>query len=226
MKQKWIIANWKMNGTAEQVRMASDAWQSVASSANVIFCPPVGFAHVVKVTAPHFYLGGQTCHSAAFGPYTGHTSAAMLKELGCRYVLVGHSEQRPCDVRGALIAVHEQGLIPIWCVGHRVSIPSVFDYIEECEHLARTIDLEKPPFSEYILAYEPLAAIGTGKPMDPDVVKVIVEHLQRLCGVPVLYGGSVNATNVDSFLAVSDGVLMGGMSLDVLAMQEILRRSI
>lgn len=225
MSKPWIIANWKMNGTAAQVREAAEVWQSIESpSANLIFCPPVCWAHLVQAQAPNFYLGGQTCHSSASGPYTGHTSAAMLRELGCRYVLVGHSEQRPCNVRGALIQAHEHGLIPVWCVGHRsVSSPG-FDYIEECEHLTRTIELERPPFTDgYMIAYEPLSAIGTGKPMDPDVVKVIVNHIKKLCQVPVLYGGSVNADNAHHFLQISDGVLVGGMSMDVPAMSSLMR---
>lgn len=225
MKNPWIIANWKMNGTADQVRAAAEDWQSIPTKASLIFCPPVCFAHLVDVHASHFHLGGQTCHEAASGAYTGHTSAAMLQELGCGYVLVGHSEQRPCNVRGALIQARSHGLTPIWCVGHRSTIPPKFDYIEECEHLTRTIELERPPFSDgYMLAYEPLSAIGTGNPMDPDVVKVIVDHLRRLCPVPVLYGGSVNTSNVDEFLSVSDGVLIGGMSLDVLAMSALLAK--
>lgn len=224
MTQPWIVANWKMNGTGAQVFEAAETWQTTPTSANVVFCPPIALAHQVKISDSHFYLGGQTCHASASGAYTGHTSARMLKELGCTHVLVGHSEQRPCNVKGALMMAQEQGLIPIWCVGHRTSTPSTFDYIEECEHLSHTIMLERPDYlNHYMVAYEPLSAIGTGKPMNVDAANIIIQNIKKTCPVPVLYGGSVNAANIQDFLKISDGVLIGGMSLDIQEMKNILK---
>lgn len=225
----WIVANWKMNGTADQVTLAAKTWQQQELSCRLIFCPPVCWAHRVETVQPNFYLGGQTCYSEASGAYTGHVSASMLKELGCTHTLVGHSEQRASgqqsqNVQKALTQAQQNGLTPIWCVGHRQPPLPAFDINEECDYITQTLHQERPVGGIYMIAYEPISAIGTGKPLPPEHAAKIVRHIKTVCGdVSVLYGGSVSVDNIHAFLNVSDGVLIGSMSLNIDVMDILIR---
>lgn len=222
--EKYIIANWKMNGTKAKVLEALETWEKVETKHRFIFCPPICWAHL-KQSDSQIKLGAQACHHKENGAYTGYISPLMLQELNCSYVLVGHSEQRPCPTQAILKAAYKHDIKPIWCIGHRESLPSAFNVEEEIQYLGEVLRTEKPDFDDYIIAYEPLSAIGTGKPLETRYIKQIIDHLKSSFRIkqPILYGGSVNLENAKEVLDITDGILLGSASLDIELMCEILR---
>jgi triosephosphate isomerase len=226
-----------MHGNPEIVSALLQGWTSWEASTYVtigIF-PPAVFLDAVKWGLRHSAVkwGAQdvSCY-AGQGAYTGEISAEMLKTLGCRYVLVGHSERR--HVLGesdALVAekyqrVLECGMIPVLCVGETsaqhapfVTEKTVLAQLQSVLNLALPVShLEK-----MVIAYEPVWAIGTGHAATPSEAKhvhrvlreALISHAASLAAVPIVYGGSVSADNAHDFLALPevDGVLVGGASL-------------
>ena len=182
------VANWKMNGSIALVEAYKE------TRLDVIVCPPFTFLHHFR----GFKLGAQNCSEHHNGSFTGEISAQMLKENDCSYVIVGHSERRSFETQNMVIEkakrAIEQDMIPIICCE---------DYVE--------IDLDS---SSYWLAYEPLWAIGTGKTPTPEQVYDMTNKLKQNCHT-VLYGGSVNSKNKNSFKGTCDGFLIGGASLNI-----------
>jgi len=172
-------------------------------------------------------VGAQTCAWAPKGAYTGAVSALLLKEVGCRYVLVGHSERRYIfgesgdDVRKKLEAALDAGLLPVLCIGETEA-----DLKEEKreyrlkKQLLKALDGLDLSGRALMVAYEPVWAIGSGRPCLPadadDIHGWIKLELKQYSGqdIPVLYGGSVEAHNVVEYVAreTIDGVLVGGAS--------------
>ena len=187
-----------MNGSIELVNAYKKA------KLDLIICPPFTFLHYFHDVPLHAQMGAQNCSEHESGSFTGEISASMLKEMGCAYVIVGHSERRKFETQAMVIEkakrVIEQNMIPIICCE---------DYVE--------IDLDP---STFWMAYEPLWAIGTGKTPTPDQVHDMTQRLKKNSPT-VLYGGSVNAKNAASFKGTCDGFLMGGASLHVDEMRAI-----
>ncbi len=199
---------------------------------DIVLCPPATILAAVgkAIAGSPVALGAQDCHTEDKGAHTGDISAPMLAELGCRYVIAGHSERRAghgetdAQVRAKAEAAQRAGLIPIVCVGE-----SRLDR-EAGRHLdviARQIDGSLPPgavSANTVIAYEPVWAIGTGLTPTPADIAEAHRHLRmrlsaasrRGAEIRVLYGGSANAKNAAEILAVEgvDGCLVGGASLD------------
>ena len=235
-RRRLIAGNWKMNGLlADGVKRAGDlAARARAAKAlpDIVLCPPATILAAVgkAIAGSPLALGAQDCHEADKGAHTGDLSAPMLAELGCRYVVVGHSERRAAhgetdaQVRAKAEAAQRAGLIPIVCVGE-----SRLDR-EAGRHLdviARQIDFSLPPGAapaNAVIAYEPVWAIGTGLTATPADIAEAHRHLRMRfsaasrqgAGIRVLYGGSANAKNAAEILTVEgvDGCLVGGASLD------------
>lgn len=175
-------------------------------------------------------LGAQDVSAQASGAYTGEVSAAMLKELGCRYAIVGHSERRQYHFEtDALVADKAKaalaaGITPIVCVGETLAEREA-GHTEEVvkRQLAAVIHANGHCISEIVLAYEPVWAIGTGKTASPEEAQAVHAVLRaqlkgatdQLARVKILYGGSMNAANAATLLAQPDidGGLIGGASL-------------
>jgi len=237
-----IAGNWKMNGLrAEAVALASAVAADAAASdaCEVAVFPPFTALDAVAgaLAGSAVALGGQDCHEAEAGAHTSCISAAMLADLGCRYVILGHSERRH-GRRETSETVHDKakaafraGLIPIICVGETraqrirgLTADAIVDQV-----YASVPDAEGP----MMLAYEPVWAIGTGKSATVEDIARIHDGLARLLhelgrdceGSPILYGGSVKPDNAAAILAVGDvgGLLVGGASLDAAAFGEIIR---
>lgn len=198
-------------------------------NAKVILCPPFPLIQSC-LGYSSFEIGAQT--SAAFleGPYTGEVSATLLKEMGCRYVIVGHSERRlsfgetNAIVRQKSQKVLEEGLVPIICVGEpwdAYKSGKAYTYLQE------QLEESLPENGSFLVAYEPIWAIGTGEIPALGAIEDTHQFLKGFLPMhtPVIYGGSVTGENAKDILALPSvsGVLVGGASLSLETFLPIIR---
>ena len=222
-----VAGNWKMNGLLSTgPKLAADLAALArrdAPSCQVVVCPPAPLLVPVKAAlgdAP-IALGGQTCHDQVEGAHTGDISAQMLADVGCSYVIVGHSERRQDHgeedalVRAQAKAAQAAGLTPIVCVGETAQ---QHDRGEALQVIERQLRGSLPEGGQIVVAYEPVWAIGSGTRAEPEVIVKVHSHIRGLLGRPdiaILYGGSVKAANATELFALADvdGALVGGASL-------------
>ena len=168
-------------------------------------------------------LGGQDCNANEQGAYTGDVSATMLLDAGAEYVIVGHSERRAGYAESdALVAekaaaAKAAGLIPVICIGESLEQRESGEYAAVLEEQARNSVPHGFHANDFLLAYEPVWAIGTGKVADAETIHVTHEHIVKFLpqGSAILYGGSVKPENAEEIMQIPrvDGVLVGGASL-------------
>lgn len=238
--KKLIAGNWKMNGGLAANAALLDAL------AQGLAAPPAACEVAVCVPAPYLSqlqamrsaqaglaavdLGAQDVSAHASGAYTGEVSAAMLKDFGCRFAIVGHSERRQYHgetdqlVADKAKAALASGITPIVCVGETLAEREA-GHTEEVvkRQLAAVIHTNGHCISEIVVAYEPVWAIGTGKTASPEEAQAVHAVLRaqlkaatdQFARVKILYGGSMNAANAATLLAQPDidGGLIGGASL-------------
>ena len=228
---KIIAGNWKMNGTRALARGLCEAARR-ETGAEVILFPP--FTLLAEVAATGVKTGGQDCHAEVSGAFTGDVSAAMLKEAGGTHVIVGHSERRQGHgetsetVREKAARALETGLIPIICVGEPLDIREQKQAEAFTGAQAKASVPEGAIAGDFLLAYEPVWAIGTGLTPSLEDIQAMHLHLKNIFpGARVLYGGSVKAANAREILALDavDGALVGGASLQVEEFTAIIRAS-
>lgn len=237
MRRPIVAGNWKMHGTrAENARLIEALTVQLPSepAAQCVVCPPFVYVQDVGrlLRDSPIELGAQSVCAEAQGAYTGEVSASMLKDVGCTYVIVGHSERRALfgedDVRVArkFAAAQSKGLIPILCVGEQLAEREAG---QTNSVVARQLDavLELSgagSLANAVIAYEPVWAIGTGKVATPDQAQEVHAFIRgriaardaKIAGeVRILYGGSVKAGNAAELFAMPDvdGGLIGGASL-------------
>jgi triosephosphate isomerase len=234
-----FAANWKMNqapaDAAAFMRTFTTQYTRQADR-RVLFFPSDLSLHVVVQAVKErqdLEVGVQNIHWEDKGAFTGETSAALARAAGARHTLVGHSERRHVfgetdeQTGKKVVAAMRAGLMPMICVGETLVEREKDETLAVVQRQLRSAvaDLTPAQVATTMIAYEPVWAIGTGKvatPKDAAVVhNAIRAELTGLAGergaaVPILYGGSVNRSNVDGLLAVEevDGVLVGGASLD------------
>ena len=226
-----IAANWKMNLDKKSIKSFITELQSYKFSDDIKVCifPPiiyVNFLHELVKNTP-ILIGGQNCHYQSTGAFTGEVSAISLREFGCEYVILGHSERRIHNkeinenIKKCAETAIKAKLKPIICVGENIDIRdngTAKKFIEK-----QIIESLPEEFDKLTIAYEPIWSIGTGKIPDVaeirDMHKYIKEiiHSKTKKNINVLYGGSVNQTNIKDILSVEyvDGVLVGGSSLKI-----------
>jgi triosephosphate isomerase len=237
--KKLIAGNWKMHGTREQAKvLIADIVNNIhkhpglLDHCDFLVCPPFLYLGVVRHSlhnVPHITIGGQDCSLYGEGAYTGDISAGMLKDVGCKYVILGHSERRQYQnessdvVRQKAEKAHAAGLITIICVGEKEKERDA----GRAEDVVKQQLIESLPASaradNTVIAYEPVWAIGTGKTATPGDIaamhgfirKRLQEKLENAASVRILYGGSVKPENASAIFAVQDvnGALIGGASL-------------
>jgi triosephosphate isomerase len=218
MNQKTIVANWKMNGDVSLLKEFSTLTENDLGDAKFILCPPSVL--IWSAIGAGFDIGGQDCHQMESGAFTGDISASMLAKLGCKYTIVGHSERRlyhhetDALIRKKADAATNNNLIPIICIGETIEDRENGDTFRVIES---QLNIACPSHDRFMVAYEPVWAIGTGKtatPSDIESVHALIREKVPL-GVKILYGGSVNPTNAYAILHLKnvDGVLVGGASL-------------
>lgn len=244
---KYVVANWKMNlSVRESVALVRGVLRSIQGCEQlpkIVLCPSAtSLAEAHKLlTRTHVALGAQNAGPDRAGAFTGEEGMAQLEDVGCKYVIIGHSERRlkfgETDdiVHTRLTAVLASELTPILCVGEPADVRAAGkeeDYI--LKQLKLALANQKIPRGKMmIIAYEPVWAIGSGSPATPAQAlamhHAIREYLKtefKLSGdrVAVLYGGSVDGKNAHQFLREPeiDGLLVGGASLKIEAFSQIL----
>ncbi|OGL72440.1 triose-phosphate isomerase [Candidatus Uhrbacteria bacterium RIFCSPHIGHO2_12_FULL_57_11] len=237
--KRYVIANWKMQlSVAESETLALDELASCGEmneGLEVVICPSfTALERVGKaVKGSLCALGAQDLFWEAKGQYTGEVSAATLKELGAKYVIVGHSERRQhlgetdLMINKKVLQAVKSGLVPIVCVGETKEERRTGkrDAVVERQVRAALQGVKLVGSQELLIAYEPVWVIGTGQAVDPEDAArshmVIRETLRDLFPEPVaqrahiIYGGSVDSKNIDGFVRFPEieGVLVGGASL-------------
>lgn len=238
MRRALVAGNWKMNGSrAENAALveALVAGDAGDGAADVLVCPPFTYLWEVgrQLKGSRILLGAQDLCAAASGAHTGEVSGAMLRDVGCRFVIVGHSERRSLYGEGdeavarKYVAAQREGLMPILCVGESLEEREagqteavVMRQLEAVLSVAGAAS-----FTSAVLAYEPVWAIGTGKNASPeqaqDVHALLRERMARedaivAASLRILYGGSVKAANAAELFSMRDvdGGLVGGASLN------------
>ena len=234
MKKKLIAGNWKMNGSIASNEALVNALIAGMSDSEclVAVCVPAPYLAQVQALVANsgIDLGAQDVSQHESGAFTGEVSAAMLRDFGARYAIVGHSERRQYHGESdALVASKAQralaaGITPIVCVGETLAEREA-GLTEEVvkRQLAAVIHTNGHCISEIVVAYEPVWAIGTGKTASPEQaqqvhavlraqLKAATEHADK---VHILYGGSMNAANAVQLLSQPDidGGLVGGAAL-------------
>jgi triosephosphate isomerase (TIM) len=237
MRRSIVAGNWKMHGSrAENARLIEEllAAAPAAAAADCVVCPPFVYlqeaARLLRDSL--FRLGAQDVCADTQGAFTGEVSAAMLKDVGCEYVIVGHSERRllyrESDqlVARKFAAAHARGLIPILCVGEQLADREAG---RTREIVARQLDVVLElcgagTLERGVVAYEPVWAIGTGRNATPEQAqdvhafiraRIAARDAKIAAATRILYGGSVKAGNAAELFNMPDvdGGLIGGASL-------------
>jgi triosephosphate isomerase len=227
-RKRLVAGNWKMNGLrADGVALAGAvaALARQPHACDLLVCPPATLLATISdvLRGGDVALGGQDCHAAAAGAFTGSISAEMLKDSGCSHVIVGHSERRhgcgesDADVHAKAAAALRAGLIAIVCVGEtRAEREAGRAVAVVSSQLAGSVPVGASE-SQLVVAYEPVWAIGTGlTPTTADIAEIHAAIRATIpAGTRILYGGSVNPKNAAEILALAevDGALVGGASL-------------
>ncbi len=241
-KKIYLFANWKMYlNPAETVDLARDysKLSYPANSVVAVFPPTVSITEVIKIFNNKFAVGPQNTYWAEKGGYTGESSAATFKQLGCTHALVGHAERRHIfhesnhDVRLKIEAMLQLGITPVLCMGETAEERKKLQTEEVLESQIRSafMDIVWPEGMEAIVAYEPVWAVGTGESCDPNeaerVASLISNWTEKLLKRPpvVLYGGSVRGENIKHYLSMShlSGVLVGGASTKIETWSELVK---
>ena len=232
-----IAANWKMNGDAtwfdKPVQFDRALPQSDREYLDVLICPPAIYLESMHNLARQtgVFLGAQDCHQEKKGAYTGSISADMLERAGASYVILGHSERRATGESNKLVkakaqAAKQAGLVPIICVGETESQREKGDAIKV---VLAQLKGSVPKLKDYVVAYEPVWAIGTGKVPSVGDINEVHDAIRGHVGesIRILYGGSVKPANAKAILALKNvnGALIGGAGLNMLSLSEIAKLS-
>lgn len=221
-----------MNGCAPDLaELASLVDLHGQSEIDILICPPATLlSRAAEIAAGRIAVGGQDCHAASSGAHTGDVSAEMLLDAGARYVILGHSERRTdhgetdAAVRAKTAAALSAGLVPVVCVGETETQRDAGETLDVIHtQLVGSLpdDLSGP---EFVVAYEPVWAIGTGRVPTLDQIAEVHDLMRAVLAArfgegvrdtPLLYGGSVKPANAAEIFATSnvDGALVGGASL-------------
>ena len=214
-----VAGTWKMHGSRASIAALLDALVQEKPSGCAV-CVPFPYLEQVsqRLRGSPIAWGAQNVSEHAQGAYTGETSAAMLAEFGCRYVIVGHSERRQLygetDAQAAakFAAVKSAGMTPIFCVGETLQERDAGRTEDVVARQLGAVD-----FKDGVLAYEPVWAIGTGRTATPEQAQAVHAFLRKKvpAQTPILYGGSVKPQNAAAIFAMPDvdGGLIGGASL-------------
>ena len=241
MRKRMIAGNWKMNETySEGVVLAQGLVKELADGTgdvDVVVCPPAvdlkGVAEVIEHEDAPFALGAQNVYWEEKGAYTGETAPDMLTNIGATYCIIGHSERRGYfhetdeEINKKAKALMAHGIVPISCCGESLEVREAGKHVEFVVDQIKkdTEGLEITDPAKYVIAYEPIWAIGTGKTATADDAQEVIGAIRATLkeifgdeiadGIRILYGGSAKPENIAGFLTKEDvdGALVGGASL-------------
>ena len=248
MRKPLIAGNWKMNKTVtESISLVRELLDFVKNyqETEIVICPPFTSLWVIRelIQDTHILLGAQNIYYEEDGAYTGEISAHMLQNIGCQYVIVGHSERREYfhessrEVAWKAMKALAYRIKPIICVGEKLEQREsgsakevVREEIDAIFQALRADDVER-----IVFAYEPIWAIGTGKSATSQDANDMIQYIRNLLRekygdriaemVRILYGGSVKPGNIKELMAESeiDGALVGGASLQALSFSQLIK---
>lgn len=238
MKRYLIAGNWKMNKTTgEAIELAQKLVESLkdVNDRDILICPPFTALYSVYqvIKGTNIKLGAQDVFYENSGAFTGEISPIMLKDVGCEYVIIGHSERRHIIgetdelINKKIKAAINNGLKTILCVGELLEEREAGKTLEVVKtQLEKGLNgVSKEEMKNVVIAYEPVWAIGTGKTAKPEDAQEVHAYIRELLSklyskeiadeTIIQYGGSVKASNIDSLMAMPDidGALVGGASL-------------
>jgi len=252
MRKLVIAGNWKMYKTiTEAIELANGLKRELFELDNqkieVVICPVfTALAEVAEVLSDSsLKLGAQDCYWQDEGAFTGEISPKMLKDVGCTYVIIGHSERRQYfgetneSVNKKIKAALRHELIPIVCVGETLAEREANRTLAVLEDQIKNSlnDLTEEELEKLLIAYEPVWAIGTGKTATPEQAEEAQKYIRNLLtkmynkevadALPILYGGSVKPANTTELIRQLDvdGALVGGASLEVGSFSEIVKKA-
>jgi len=243
-----IAGNWKMNkNIVESVSLVKELKDFVRGieGVDIVVCPPFTSLWVVKeiINGTNIHLGAQNMFWETKGAFTGETSPPMLKDVGCEYVILGHSERRQYfketseEVARKTEVALSVNLMPIVCVGENLEEKESgkTESIIEQEIKALFPKIDSTLAARIMIAYEPIWAIDTGRSSSSQDANLIIKFIRELFSskygskiaerIRILYGGSVNPKNIKEFMNESDidGALVGGASLNTLSFSQIVK---
>ncbi|MEO0102533.1 MAG: triose-phosphate isomerase [candidate division WOR-3 bacterium] len=241
-----IVGNWKMNKTPKEAKeLAQELKVRLADvrGREIVICPPFTSLPVVSevIKDSNLKLGAQNMHYELKGAYTGEVSGEFLKEIGCQYVIIGHSERRKYFreddelINKKLKTALKIGLLPIFCVGEELKEREENKTFTVIENQIRKGLEGIENIDRITIAYEPVWAIGTGKNATPEQAAEVHNFIRNLLSeiynrevilkIRIIYGGSVTPDNIDSLMAKEEinGVLVGGASLKVDSFVQIIK---
>jgi triosephosphate isomerase len=240
------MGNWKLNATKASVEALINGLVDAAkdnATVEVAVCPPAVFIPQVEaLTADNaISYGAQDCDVNTAGAFTGENSAVMLKEFGCKYTLVGHSERRTLHgesselVADKFAVAQANGLVPVLCIGETLEQFEAGETkaVVEAQLQAVVTKSGIASLDNAVIAYEPVWAIGTGKTATPEIAQDIHAHIRSWLAeqdaavankVQILYGGSVKGANAAELFGQADidGGLVGGASLDAVEFSKVI----
>lgn len=248
MRRFLIAGNWKMNcgpaDAAELLEGLKEQKGEVSEDVDVLVCPPfvslsmaVNYLHDTDIQ-----VGAQNIHFEENGAFTGETSASMLVEAGCNFVIIGHSERREyfgetdASVNKKIHKAMEHNVVPVLCVGESLAQRKEgvhFDLVKN-QVKAAFHDVSESDALDVVVAYEPIWAIGTGETASPEQAQEMHKHIRTAIaelydqetadGIRILYGGSMKPGNAEELLGQEDvdGGLIGGASLKADSFAEII----
>ena len=247
MNKKLIIGNWKMNPVTEteakHIANKVKLFSSKLKNTDVVICPPSVYLSTCKIKGEikNYFLGSQTVSENIEGAHTGEVSINMLKDLGVKYVIIGHSEQREKGETDEIVSkkintVLDAELIPVVCIGEKVrdTEGSHYEYLKQ-QIKNSFANVSKKNAKNVILAYEPVWAIGATEAMAPDQIYETVLFIRKIFAdmfentlamkTKIIYGGSVNTNNAGDIIITGkvDGLLIGRVSVNVSGFAELLK---
>jgi len=249
MRRKLVAGNWKMHGSLAENEALLGALRPTADTVvgvECALCIPFPYLAQTRQLLQDSAIswGAQDVSEHQKGAYTGEVSAAMLREFGCRYVIVGHSERRALHAEDSLLvgrkmrAAQGAGITPIGCVGETLAAREAgkTEAVVAEQLDALIAESGVGALANAVIAYEPVWAIGTGKTASPEQAQAVHRFIRErvgaadasvAAGLTILYGGSVKANNARALFTMPDidGGLVGGASLDAAEFSAILRAS-
>jgi len=251
MKKPFIAGNWKMYKTnKEALELVNGLKRELTDleDADIVVCPPFTALSDVSdlLIDSNIRLGAQNLYWQDEGAFTGEISAVMLKDIGCQYVIIGHSERRKYfldsdgEINKKIKAAIKNDLTPIFCLGETLEEreDNKTMTVVEKQLKAGLAGLEEDSITKLIIAYEPVWAIGTGKTATPQTAQEVHKFIRSWIeknissfaaeNLKILYGGSVKPSNAKDLIKQPDidGALVGGASLDINSFVEIIKNSL